>query len=714
STADDTSASANAQQLSREPQAETSRAQPSRSSTPKGKTSDPPSNGLVISRNKHWKYISAFHGPWLQLPPETLELLANANYLSPRPRAIDPAVFFDLAKIRKAVDEATSLAVRASTGLTSAALSSQVNASNGNFAALELGYLGTGHNNQGHAKLSKERKFRMRELAAQKLSQAYHLDEVAASVATMQSSSTLDDVAQLVLQRNPHDTDARYVHFFHEKIPTRQMAEFTSLDPLHEIIETRPNDASPFRTRALARLFKADPLLSLRDLSEGLVVNRCNERLHQTGRDQLVLARAAREDAEKRRTFHDLRNAPKVEEDEQPSSLEQQLYFHRAGVYFALACNNIDGALEGLSGFEENRKAQTGALADGAEIPLLTPVEQDGENPSSEHRKSVKTYAKRAIRDYMFFLSHLDYSPGIDPKAAEEFFRHLNNIAPNHTTSNPKSSHDQLVELTDSISNSTTSLIQRSQSTPSQTSPSTPTPTLTPPPIHPISTLFSSTPLPSLPTFSTTTPPNLNESLTFHPLLPDALHSLLLCHALSQTPPAEIRRHAHNAARLVRIADGHPIFAPARSPSRTDWTEVLRNTGDWVGLGESWSGLCKVPTPSTEGNAGENEAKQESEEQRQDRLGREAVLEALADERVVDDASFERAVKARLQRNKEDEERSGVISSSMETAAKHGGEGKSNGASDLISTKRAEDIARWVREAPAFVNDGAKKKRKGK
>ena len=56
-----------------------------------------------------------------------------------------------------------------------------------------LNYRGVG----GYAKLSPERKFRMRELATQKLSQAYRLDEVAASVATMQSASTLDNVANL-------------------------------------------------------------------------------------------------------------------------------------------------------------------------------------------------------------------------------------------------------------------------------------------------------------------------------------------------------------------------------------------------------------------------------------------------------------------------------------------------------------------------------------
>ena len=153
------------------------------------------------------------------MPPEVLESLANNNYNLPRPRPIDPAVFFDLLKIRQLVDDATNLAVRAASGVTSSSLNNSMNAGNGLLgnggAALGLG-IGSG----GNAKLSRERKHRMREQATQKLSKAYHLDEIACSVATMQSASTLEDVAQLVLQRNPLDADAKYVHFFHEKIPS--------------------------------------------------------------------------------------------------------------------------------------------------------------------------------------------------------------------------------------------------------------------------------------------------------------------------------------------------------------------------------------------------------------------------------------------------------------------------------------------------------------
>jgi hypothetical protein len=71
-------------------------------------------------------------------------------------------------------------------------------------------------------------------------------------------------------------------------------------------------------------------------------------------------------------------------------------------------------------------------------------------------------------------------------------------------------------------------------------------------------------------------------ALTYHPLLPDALYSLLLARTLTLTPPqssstedvtacrdkeqAELIRWAKTVARLQTICDGYPLFLPARSP----------------------------------------------------------------------------------------------------------------------------------------------------
>lgn len=112
----------------------------------------------------------------------------------PSPRLIDPAVFYDVVKIRKAVDEATEDSVRASTGLSTTALNNS------------MGRLDSMFGSQGPgSKLSKERIFKIRQKAVKLLAKAYILDEVAASVATMQSTSSLEDVASHVMKRDGQD-----------------------------------------------------------------------------------------------------------------------------------------------------------------------------------------------------------------------------------------------------------------------------------------------------------------------------------------------------------------------------------------------------------------------------------------------------------------------------------------------------------------------------
>ncbi|KAJ4990477.1 hypothetical protein SVAN01_03924, partial [Stagonosporopsis vannaccii] len=266
--------------------------------------------------------------------------------------------------------------------------------------------------------------------------------------------------------------------------------------------------------------------------------------------------------------------------------------------------------------------------------------------------------------------------------------------------------------------------------------------------------------LPPYPPPPHTPPPPLpaSESLTYHPLLPDALHALLLVHALLQTPPKELLRHAHNAARLVRLLDGYPVFLAARSPARSDWVEVLRRAGNWIGLGSSWEKLCRPPSEGGHGSGhagghghsngaltrtGRRAAaaadQAETKEQRRERQKHEAILEALADERVVDEASFQRAVRAREQRFQEDEraeaalEASALTSPSAQLAITNGGpehdpnndraepggpkrQAPSDAKEYPIGTERAEAIARWVRDAPPLTaenNTGKKKRRKG-
>ena len=636
-----------------------------------------------------------------------------------------------MVKVRRLVEEATDLAVRAANGTTSSALSTSLSAGNGilgggGAAALGLGIGGGGPN----AKLSRERKHRMREQATQKLSRAYQFDEIAASVATMQGASSLEEVAKLVLQRNAADTDAKYVHFFHEKIPSRMLAQCTTLEPLDQIIHDRPTEGALLRTRAVTRIFKDDYAGAARDLTEALSICRYTMAQHKAGRGQLELANALGGSERKNGGARDRKyEAAKIEEADQPSSLETQLLFHRAGVYLTLACQNVSASLDGLEEAQEASAPQPDATQ--------TPADKEAHERRLEARRMVKTNAKRALRDYLGFLSHFDYTPGLPAEIAEEFFRKVNAAAGGYAKPKGTPPVNRLLEMSgnSNLSNGHLSdaLVphkgnshrhRRGSSSSQYENPYTGLPL---PEIYQVSSLFVSSPPDDLPPYPATSQALVprkplsaqkdtddvanhflaqseqHEAVTYHPLFTDALHSLLLCHSLTQTSPKEHLRHAHMVARLARVCDGYPIFLAARSPSRADWIEVVRRANNWIGLQQSWETLC-APAPLP-GHAGAVK-KEETEDQVKERRRQEAILEALADERVHDEASFQAAVAARERRAEEQRrEELGQDGNSPKRWAQE------DGKEYPISTERAEAIARWVREAPLTVAGAGKTKR---
>ncbi|RMX78353.1 hypothetical protein D0869_09155 [Hortaea werneckii] len=699
----------------------------------------PPGSSLIICRNKHWRYISSFHGPWLQLPPEILDSLAHQNYTMPAPRLVDPAVFYDVVKIRKAVDEAAQDSVRASTGISNTAMNGRMD------------YFGAGGG--PGSQLSKERIFKIRQKAVKLLSKAFATDEVAASVATMQATSTVEDVGQHVLKREPNNVDAKYVHFFHEKIPSRAMEHYTPLDPLNEIISALPleQQAPPLRTRALVQIFKQQWEGAVLDLTAALRISDELKRMHKPNQQQLELASRMRKEQEDwNKGFKDWRSVPHLKEEDQPKSLEQQLYFNRGGVYLTLACQSVHAALDGLKEYQEKQARGETTAAD-----------EKGHAIRLEARKKVKTYAKRALKDYTSFLSHFDYTPGLPFEVTNEIMRRVYDLANGNKTQTPLPK-TRLIELdeegreaesngTEANGDNGSSMVKHQKSKPEPFErgedgwPRFPSPK-----IHPASALFAERAPADVPPFPSEKTVNamLNnetineafgsrEAVTYHPLLTDALHSLLLSHALLQTSPTELLRHAHNAARLARIADGYPIFQAARSPARADWIEVLRRANNWLGLSVPWQKLCApAPLPEAAGGwaketgsgalAKRRERKEETPEQKRERIKQESIIDALSDDRVVDEDSFQKAVRARERRAIEDEQglsgplkdKDHLETSSPSPSTPSGEEmpqpkrwaQDENGKEYPISTDRAESIARWIKEAPLSMG-GKKKKR---
>lgn len=720
------------------------------------------------------------------MPPEILESLAHQNYTMPQPRLIDPAVFYDIVKIRRAVDEATEDAVRASTGLSM----SQSNSSLGRLDPYGGGGVGP--------KMSRERIHKIRQKAVKLLAKAYALDEVAASVATMQSTSSLEDVAQHVLKRDKTDHDAKYVHFYHEKIPSRMMEHYTPLEPLTDIITNLPWEmqAAPLRTRGLVRIFKNEFENAASDFTLALHIAQEMKLRHKPSADQLVLARHFKDEQDNwNKSGKDWRSVPQLKEEDQPSSLEQQLLFNRAGVYLTIACQSVHTALDGLK--EYQKKMQPPTDSENGEAPIPSAAERQAHQVRLDARKRVKTFARRALKDYSAFLACFDYTPGLPFEITNEIMRRVYDLANGHRPTS-QSSRNRLIELNgDSSSGDSTpngDALVRQQKPGAQDGPKLETdadgwPRFPVPQIYPASALFAATPPPGLPEFPSSEasisqrvkhvhdPLSLGsrEAITYHPLLTDALHSLLLSHALLQTSPTELLRHAHNAARLARIADGYPVFQAARSPARADWIEVVRRANNWIGLSQSWQKLCQpAPLPTAAGgdfksnfSPGTEEGQKpdvlrkksnETAEQKKERIKQQAILDALGDERVVDEESFQRAVRARERRAIDDEEglsgplhdgvgsetsldetRTAITNSSANGRASPGqANGHSNKAVSLkrdtsasssssapkrwaqddgkeypISTERAEAIARWIREAPLSMG-GVKKKRPAK
>lgn len=538
----------------------------------------------------------------------------QSNFYAPRPRQTEAGVLYDILNIRKLVDEAADLAVRAQNGTASSALNDVRNGNNG--------FLGQGGGGGG-AKLSSERKYRMRELAAQKLAAAYKLDEIAACVATMQSTSALDNVGSLVLQRNAASTDAKYVHFFHEKIVSRTVAESTSLMPLTEVIAAEPGHAAPYRTRAATRIFKDDHTGAIQDLTEALALCRAQQAIHATGKSQGAMRHSTTDDEQERRTWsREWVEEHRLSDQDRPSGLEMQCLYQRANQYLAIACSGIGPALRQ---FHVAKQLQTGGREQISEYSGLNADGNKDRNPYQEGleaRERLRKAAKRALRDYTAFLARLDYgwasTCGIDASEVSDGDRTLPHRLMIGDSSSGSSSPS--TTLAAKVSNETRNRpFVRHNGHINPTAPrvlavsdlfSSSLPTTGSAPAQPpllfncaVSTLNHNL----IPSPSSTVSPS--ESVTFHPLLKDVLHSLLLAHAILQTAQTTLARHAHNVVRLARLTEGNPFFLTSRSPARTDWVEVLQKAGpSWLRLADSWEALCAPHKSSRPSKTGAGEA----------------------------------------------------------------------------------------------------------
>lgn len=608
---------------------------------------------LRISRNKHWRYISSYHGPWLQLPIELLESLLALNldpatfhaepcvvpmppppqqqhpfsrmrdraYAglgdnsppdSPRqalasiscpllpapppgkpiPPPIDPGVFRSVATIRRLIDEASELAVRASSGMSAAALGSVRSGASPNLhsspwaLAQSLGMNPLGDTGGGrNVAMSAMRIHRLRALAVQKLAAAYRADEIASSVMVMQGGSVFEDIAERVLKFDPNDADAKYVHFFHEKIPSRQLAECTTTRVLDELIEAFPQRLELFRTRGIVRTFRDEYAAAVKDFTHALKEARALRKarsFHRNG-SRAMQNNKGKGDKRKKEAKKKLNGQappngtsevdgygdasetetlpihPSVLPDA-PEPIEPQLLFLRGAAYLQNAIYLIEEKILKLEGIRKRISAEGAAelrlcyiqnghyggveignpdgplgRTDGPKLQAYRGVLAD-----NAFREQISTLLKKSIRDQERFLAHFDALETPPPP--------------------PGLSDDD--DDDDDTNNTNTDVVERAAYAFLLAEALRPGAHGTPPPPAP--------------------PPDAAVLFTtYHPLLVESHFSMLIA-ALMLGDFSALLRAFLRAATVIDGLEGYPVFLPPRSMAQAEFVETLeRLAGGW-------------------------------------------------------------------------------------------------------------------------------------
>lgn len=310
------------------------------------------------------------------------------------PPPIDPAVFRGVGEIRKLVDDASDLAVRAASGLSAAALGA-LNMSNGAANQMDSGLGGR------NVPMSPVRQHRLRALAVAKLAEAYRIDEIAASVAVMQGATGLDDLAHRVMKYEPDSLDAQYVNFFHEKIPSRcashslcecrgrnaharmsdrTLAVSTDTTLLDHLIASNPNRLEYYRTRGIVHGFKQDSPSAIRNFTQALTQAKASRKAKLFHAGDTSSGKSSKKKGGKgsKGAAKDKANGaepPSVPARDEATAIgkeagddiERQMLFHRGMAHFHYACKILEDAVLDI---EEVDRPQGGLSNEGGELTL--------------------------------------------------------------------------------------------------------------------------------------------------------------------------------------------------------------------------------------------------------------------------------------------------------------------------------------------------------
>lgn len=177
-----------------------------------------------------------------------------------------------------------------------------------------------------------------------------------------------------VLKRTPDNLDALYVHFFHEKIPSRMLAASTTTETLDRIINQRPGVAEYHRTRAMVYGFREEFQASLKDFKAAIMIAKKRKRF--------LSGPECERDPHHRHHKHygNDAGAPKWEDLDECS--EAQLYFLRGACYHQYAISILDRAIQAVNC---DNAAKTKEAAKGTDLVV-------GHRPSKSANRGVQAY----------------------------------------------------------------------------------------------------------------------------------------------------------------------------------------------------------------------------------------------------------------------------------------------------------------------------------
>lgn len=390
---------------------------------------------------------------------------------------------------------------------------------------------------------------------------------------------------------DPNDIDARYVHFFHEKIPSRyvtqgcyindllmliprstsQLAESTTTQQLDQLIAAQPQRLEFYRTRGIVHCFRDEFSFATKDFThairESRAVRKANFAHLNTNLSSEQRSRGSKKkkgksggtktngQAPSNGTSPPPPDGPTIDGPDgeplllhpsvlpdYPDPIELQCLFLRGAAYLQHAVYLIEEAILKL---EEVKKVQS---VDGAELRLCyiengkyggTEIGNPEGPLGSREGAKLKAYRQALTSDpFKDQINSLIKKALRDHLKFLEHFDTLEGTHPDHEERNLA----QKVELAFHLCEN---LRPNSQY---------------PPP-----------PIPTLPVMFT----------TYHPLLVESHFSVLIC-LLMLGEFTTLAKTFPRTALLVDALEGYPVFLPPRSMAQAEFVEVLeRLAGGW-------------------------------------------------------------------------------------------------------------------------------------